>query len=93
LLEITYEHKQVALTQTDVDTKYHTQHGLQFNKQGKLLFSNKITKAIYTIPSMKLNKSTEVTKKYEIQDVSEADRRNFNHGCEDASNNEVKLFG
>jgi hypothetical protein len=52
-----------------------------------LLFSNKITQAIYTILGKKLKQSAEMSEKYEIQgDVSEADRRNFNHGREDSSN-------
>jgi hypothetical protein len=54
-----------------------------------LLFSNKITQAIYTILGKKLKKSAEMSEKYEIRgDVSKADRRSFNHGGEDSSNNE-----
>ena len=54
LMEITKEHKQVALIEIDTDRKCHTRHGLHFNKLGKLLFSNKITQAIYTILGNKL---------------------------------------
>jgi len=43
LLEIIKNHRQVAQIKIDTDRKYHTQHGLHFNKLGKLLFSNKIT--------------------------------------------------
>jgi len=39
LMEITEQHKQVALVETDTDRKYHTRHDLHFNKLGKLMFS------------------------------------------------------
>jgi hypothetical protein len=58
LIEITKEHKQVALIEIDIDRKYHTQHGLHFNKLGKLLFSNKTAQAMYTILGNKLKQST-----------------------------------
>jgi hypothetical protein len=46
-----------------------------------LLFSNKITQAIYTILGKELKKIAEMSQKYEFQgDVSEDDRSNFNHG-------------
>jgi hypothetical protein len=54
LMEIIKEHKQVALIEIDIDRKHHTQHGLHFNKLGKLLFSNKITQAIYSTLGKKL---------------------------------------
>jgi len=74
LMEITKEHKQVALIETDIDRKYHTQHGLHFNKLGKLLFSNKITQAIYSILCKKLKQSSVISGKYETQgDVREVD--------------------
>jgi len=40
LMEITKDHKQIAPIEIDIDRKYHTRHGLHFNKLGKLLFSN-----------------------------------------------------
>jgi len=43
-MEITKEHKQVALI--EIDRKYHT-HGIHFNKLGKLLLTNKITQTMY----------------------------------------------
>jgi hypothetical protein len=53
------------------------------------LLSNKITPAIYTFLGKKLKQRAEMSEKYEIQeDVSEADKRNFNHGHKDSSNNE-----
>jgi hypothetical protein len=45
LMKITKEHKQVALI--EIDRKYHTRHGLHFNKLGKLQLTNKITQMIY----------------------------------------------
>jgi hypothetical protein len=58
-MEITKEHKQVALIEIGIDRKYHTRHGLHFNKLGKLLFSNKITQAIYSVlGNNKLKQST-----------------------------------
>ena len=57
-MEITKEHKQVAIIEIDVDRKYNTWHGLHFNKLGKLLFSNKIAQAIYSILGDKLKQST-----------------------------------
>jgi hypothetical protein len=91
LLEITKEHEQVALIEIDIDRKY-TQHGLHFNKQGKLWLSNKITQAIYTILGKKLKQSAEMNEKYGIQgDASEADGRNFNQGHKDSSNNKDKI--
>jgi hypothetical protein len=57
LMEIIKEHKQEALIEIDIDRKYHTRHGLHFNKLGKLLFSNKITQAIYSTLGMKLKQS------------------------------------
>jgi len=41
-MEITKEHKLVALVEINVDRKYRTRHGLQFNKLRKLQFSSKI---------------------------------------------------
>jgi len=74
LMEITKEHKQVALREIDIDRKYHTRHGLHFNTLRKLLFSNKITQAIYSILGNKLKQSTVMSEKYRIQgDESEAD--------------------
>jgi hypothetical protein len=54
-----------------------------------LLFSNKITQAICTFLGKKLKQGAEMSDIYEIQEgLSEADKRNFNHRCEDCSNNE-----
>ena len=93
-MEITKKHKQVALIDIDIDRKY-TQHGLHFNKLGKLLFSNKITQAIYSVLGNKLKQSTVMSEKYEIQgDDSEAAGRNSNHGHKDYRNDEdtIKLI-
>jgi len=77
LMKITKEHKQVALIKIDIDRKYHIRHGLHFNKLGKLLFSNKITQAIYSVLGNKLKQSTVMSEKYGIQgDENEADGRN-----------------
>jgi hypothetical protein len=46
VLEITKEHEQIALIEIDSDRKYDNQHGVHCSKQGKLLFSDKITHAI-----------------------------------------------
>ena len=95
LMEITKEHKQVALIETDRDRKYHTRHGLHFNTLGKLLFSNKTTQAIYSILSNKLKQSTIMNEKYGIQeDESEVDGRNGNQGHKDFTNSEgtIKLI-
>ena len=87
LKEITKEHKQVALIEIDTDRKYHTQHGLHFNKLGKLLFSNKIAQAIHFILGNKLKQSTVMSEKYEVRgDESEVDGRNCNQGNKDISN-------
>jgi len=64
LMEITKEHKQVALIEIDIDRKYHTRHGLHLNKLGKLLLTNKITQTIYTILGNKQN--TVMSEKFEI---------------------------
>jgi len=87
LVEITKEHKQVALKEIDIDRKYHTQHVLYFNKLGKLLFSNKITQAIYSILGNKLKQSTVIGENYGVQiDESKVDGRNSNQGNKDISN-------
>ena len=87
LMEITKEHKQVALKEIDMDRKYHTRHGLHFNKLGKLLFSNKIAQAIYSILGKELKQSTVMSEKYGVQgDESEIDGRNSNQGNKDISN-------
>ena len=94
-MEITKERKQVALIEIDIVRKYHTRHGLHFNKLGKLLFSNKITQAIYPTLVNKLKQSTVMSEKYGIQgDESEADGRNSNQGQKDFRNNEdtIKLI-
>jgi len=86
-METTKEHKQVALIQINIDRKYHTRHGLHFNKLGKLLFSNKITQATHSILGNKLKQSTVVSEKYGVQgDESEVDRKNSNQGTKDISN-------
>ena len=86
-MEITNKHKQVALIEIDVDRKYHTRHGLHFNKLGKLLFSNKIAQAIYSILSKELKQSTVTSEKYGVQgDESKIDGRNSNEGNEDIRN-------
>ena len=87
LMEITKEHKQVAIIQIDIDRKYHTWHGLHFNKLGKLLFSNKTTQAIYSILHNKLKQSTVMSEKYGIQGYeSEVAGRNGNQGHKDFRN-------
>ena len=78
------KHKQVTLIEIDVERKYHTRYGLHFNKQGKRLFSNKITQAIYAILGKKPKQNADMNGKHVIQDVS------FNHGCEGSSNNNEK---
>jgi len=78
-MEIIKEHKQVALIEIDIDRKYHTQHGLHFNKLGKLLFSNNITQAIYSTLGKKLKQSIVMSEKQGIQGgENEADGRNSN---------------
>jgi hypothetical protein len=73
-MEITQEHKQVALTEKDTDREYHTRHGLHFNKLGKLLLANKVSQTIYSILGNKQKQSTVMSEKYEIQgDESEVD--------------------
>ena len=58
-----------------------------FNKFGKLLFSNKIAQAIYSILGKKLKRSTVMSEKYGVQgDESEVDGRNSNQGNKDISN-------
>ena len=94
LMEITEEYKQIALKEKAIDRKY-TRHGLCFNKLGKLLFSNKITQAIYSILHKKLKQSSVMSGKYETQgDEREADGRNSNQGNKDFRNNEdiIKLI-
>jgi hypothetical protein len=48
LMEITKEHRQVALIEIDVDRKYHTRHGLHFNKLGKFLLTNNLNDILNT---------------------------------------------
>jgi hypothetical protein len=94
-MEIIREHKQVALIEIDIDRKYHTRHGLHFNKLGKLLFSNKITQAIYSALGMKLKQSIIMSEKQEIQGgENEAVGRNSNQGHKDFRKNEdtIKLI-
>ena len=75
LLEIAAEHKQITLIEIDMDRKYHTRHGLHFNKLGKLLFSNKITQAIYSILNKKPKRRIEMNEKSEIRvDVNKTNR-------------------
>jgi hypothetical protein len=86
LMEITKEYKQVALIEIDIDRKYHSRHGVHFSKLGKLLFSNKITQAIYSILGNTLKQSTVMSEKYGVQgDENEVDGRNSNQG-KDISN-------
>jgi hypothetical protein len=76
-MEITKEYEQVALIEIDIDRKYHTRHGLHFNKLGKLLLTNKI----YSILGNKQKQSIVMNEKYEIQgDESRVDGRNSNQG-------------
>ena len=92
LREITKEHKQLALIETDIDRKYHTRHGLHFNKLGKLLFSNKISQMIYSILGDKQKQNTVMNEKYENQeDESEVDGRNSNQVKKDIRNSEDKI--
>jgi len=53
-MEIPKEHNQITLIEMVLDRKCHTQHGLHFNKPGKLLFSNKIIQTVYSILGNKL---------------------------------------
>jgi hypothetical protein len=94
-METIKEHKQVALIETDIERKYHTRHGLHFNKLGKLLFSNKITQAVYSTLGMKLKQSIVMREKQGIQGgENEAGGRNSNQGHKDFRNNEdtIKLI-
>ena len=61
--ELAGEHGQVALIEIDFKRKFHTRHGLHFNKQGKLLFSNKITQAIHTMSGKRLQHKIETEEK------------------------------
>ena len=75
--EITKEHKQVALIEIDVDKKYHIQHGLHFNKLGRLVLTDKVTQMIYSVLGNKQKQSIVMSAKYEIQgDENEVDGRN-----------------
>ena len=67
MIEITKEHKQIALIERNIDRKYHTWYGLHFNNLGKLLFSNKIIQAVYSILHNKLGQSILMSEKYGIQ--------------------------
>jgi hypothetical protein len=67
LLEIAAENKQLTLLEIGMDRKYHTRHGLHFNKPGKLLFSNRITEAIYSILNKKTKQRVETKEKLEIR--------------------------
>jgi hypothetical protein len=88
LLEIIKEQKQVALIEKETDRKYYTRHGLHFNKLGKLLFSNKITQAIYSTLGMKLKQSIIMSEMQGIQGgENEADGRNSNQGHKDLRKN------
>ena len=88
MMAVTKEHKQVALIETDIDRKYHTWHGLHFNKLGKLLLTNKITQTIYSVLGNKQKQSTVMSEKYEIQgDEREVDGRNSNQGNKGIRNN------
>jgi hypothetical protein len=79
LMEIAKERKQVALIEINIDRKYHTRHGLHFNKLGKLLFSQNITHMIYSILGNKQEQSTVMSENYEIQgNESEVVRTNTN---------------
>jgi len=54
---------------------------------GKLLYSNKIAEAIYSILSNKLKQNTLMSEKYGVQgDESEVDGRNSHQGNKDISN-------
>jgi hypothetical protein len=91
-MEIIKEHKQVALIEIDVDRKYHTQYGLHFNKLGKLLFSNNITKAIYSTLGKRLKQSIVMSEKQGIQGgENKADGRNSNQKHKDFRNNKDKI--
>jgi len=86
-MDITKEHKQVALIEIDIDRKYHTRDGLYFNKLGKLLFSKKIAQTIYSILRNKPKQSTRTSEKYWVQrDGSEVDGINSHQGNKDISN-------
>ena len=87
LRDITKLHKQVALIDMDIDRRYHTRHGLHFNKLGKLLFANKITQMIHLTLSNKQKKNTVMNGKYRNQgDESEADGKNSNRINKDIRN-------
>ena len=92
LREIIKEHKQVALIEIDLDRKYHTRHGLHFNKLGKRLFANKITQMIYLLLDNMQKQSAVMNEKYRNQgDVSESDRRNSNQVNKVTKNSEDKI--
>jgi len=78
--ELAGEHGQVALIEIDFKRKFHTRHGLHFNKQGKLLFSNKIAQAIYTMSGKRLQHKIETEEKCESheqkkQEVTNSDSK------------------
>ena len=41
LKELASEHRHITIIESEFKRKFHTRHGLHFNKQGKLLFSKK----------------------------------------------------
>jgi hypothetical protein len=86
LLEIAAEHKQITLIEIDMDRKYHTQHGLHFNKSGKLLFSNKITQAIYSILNKKPKQKVEMNENFESRGDVNKTNRSCKQGQEELSN-------
>jgi hypothetical protein len=56
------EHGQITIIELDFKRKFHTRHGLHFNKQGKL-FSNKIVQAIHTMLGKRLEHKIEIDDK------------------------------
>jgi hypothetical protein len=91
LREISKKHKQVALREIDIDRKYHTRHGLHFNKSGKLLFANKITQMIDLILGNKQKRNTGMNEKCRNQGgETEAEGRNYNQAYKDIRNSENK---
>jgi hypothetical protein len=85
LLEIAAENKQLTLLEIGMDRIYHTRHGLHFNKPGKLLFSNRITQAIYSILNKKTKQRGEMGAKFEIRGDVNQTNKNGNQGREELS--------
>jgi hypothetical protein len=47
LMELSSKYDQVTIIESGLKRKFHTRHGLHFNRQGKLVFSNKMAQVIH----------------------------------------------